>query len=416
MEVKAGYKQTDVGVIPENWKSTTVQGLAASTRNAIVGGPFGSDLVSLDYVDDGVPVIRGQNLGLQYISGNFVFVTSTKAKSLEANLARPDDIVFTQRGSLGQVSIVPKVPYDRYLISQSQMKLTVDQETADPLFFYYVFSSSQQQDCIRQNTIQTGVPHINLGILRGIPVQFPPFPEQCAIATALSDVDALISSLDKLIAKKRDIKQAAMQELLTGKRRLPGFSGAWERKRIEDVFTIFVGRSKRDQIVDGGRYWVADMGSVSTEGRLIVSKTTNCHDDFLRFGDLIMPKDDIGGGNIIGKVGYIDIDKTYVLGDHVFALRSKLGMSLFFSYVINGYKMNSELRKKVSGSAQLGISKKSVQEQEIPYPTVEEQAAIATVLTEIDAELTALVQKRDKTKAIKQGMMQELLTGRVRLT
>jgi len=235
MEVKAGYKESEVGVIPEDWGHTRIRGIASGARNAIVGGPFGSDLVSRDYVDEGVPVIRGQNMGGQRVSGNFAFVSAFKANSLEANLARPGDIVFTQRGTLGQVSLVPDAPFDRYLVSQSQMKLSVNRAVADPLFFFYVFNSEEQQELIRQSTIQTGVPHINLGILRDIPVQLPPLSEQHAIAVTLSDVDALIGALDQLIAKKRDLKQAAMQQLLTGDQRLPGFHGEWEVKRFSDI-------------------------------------------------------------------------------------------------------------------------------------------------------------------------------------
>jgi type I restriction enzyme S subunit len=157
------------------------------------------------------------------------------------------------------------------------------------------------------------------------------------------------------------------------------------------------------------------MGSVSTNGRLIVSKQTNHHGDFLNMGDLIMPKDDIGGGNIIGKVGYIDANDTYVLGDHVYCLRALQGNPRFLAYVINSHQTNSELRKKVIGSAQLGLGRKSVTEQEIQFPPLPEQTAIATVLSDMDLELAALEQRRDKTRALKQGMMQELLTGRTRL-
>ncbi|MCA1601894.1 MAG: restriction endonuclease subunit S, partial [Acidobacteria bacterium] len=104
------------------WRESTVSDITASVRNALVGGPFGSNLVSNDYVDSGVPVIRGQNMGGRWVSGEYAFVTKEKAGTLEANLARPGDIVFTQRGTLGQVSLVPTQPYDRYLVSQSQMK------------------------------------------------------------------------------------------------------------------------------------------------------------------------------------------------------------------------------------------------------------------------------------------------------
>jgi type I restriction enzyme S subunit len=231
----------------------------------------------------------------------------------------------------------------------------------------------------------------------------------------LSDVDGLLGGLDRLIAKKRDLKQAAMQQLLTGQTRLPGFHGEWEVKRLGDVFTISAGKSKSAFIAENGDFWICDMGSVSIAGRLIVSKRTNHRCDFLRKGDLIMPKDDIGGGNIIGKVGYIDANETYILGDHVYCLRALEGDSRFLAYTINSHRVNSELRKKVIGSAQLGLGRKSVTEQEIQIPPTPEQAAIAEVLTDIDAELAALEQRREKTRALKQAMMQELLTGRTRL-
>ncbi len=171
------------------WRKVAVGQIAATVRNALVGGPFGSNLVTRDYAPSGVPVIRGQNMGSRWVSGEFVFVSDAKADALEANIARPWDIVFTQRGTLGQVSVVPKHPNARYLVSQSQMKLTVNRELADPLFFYYVFSTTEQQDYIRQHAIQTGVPHTNLGVLRETPVPLPPIEEQRAIAHILGTLD-----------------------------------------------------------------------------------------------------------------------------------------------------------------------------------------------------------------------------------
>lgn len=171
------------------WREVTVSEIAATSRNALVGGPFGSNLVSRDYVEQGVPVVRGQNMGERWVGGDFVFVTPEKAKSLEANLAKPGDIVFTQRGTLGQVSLVPEGPYEKYLVSQSQMKLTVDRSTADALFFFYVFNSPEQQEHIRQNAIQTGVPHTNLSILRATRVPFPPLAEQKSASKILGALD-----------------------------------------------------------------------------------------------------------------------------------------------------------------------------------------------------------------------------------
>jgi type I restriction enzyme, S subunit len=171
-------------------KRFTVGDIAAPIKNALVGGPFGSNLVSADYVPVGIPVIRGQNMGYgRWVDGEFAFVTPDKAKALAPNTARPGDLIFTQRGTLGQVAIVPNGKYDKYIVSQSQMKLTPDPARVDTLFLYYLFTTEAQQDHIRQNAIQTGVPHTNLGILRTTPVQLPPVAEQRAISEILGALD-----------------------------------------------------------------------------------------------------------------------------------------------------------------------------------------------------------------------------------
>lgn len=177
-------------IAPTGWSRTTVGALAASSANALVGGPFGSNLVSADYVADGIPVIRGQNMGQgRWVGGEFAFVDDQKADELRANVARPGDIVFTQRGTLGQVAVVPPESFERYIVSQSQMKLTVDPTKADPLFVYYYFSTDEQQEYIKANAIQTGVPHTNLGVLRSTPITLPPLHEQRAIAAVLGALD-----------------------------------------------------------------------------------------------------------------------------------------------------------------------------------------------------------------------------------
>ena len=171
------------------WPEVTVGEIASSRQYALVGGPFGSNLVSRDYVPAGVPIIRGQNMGQRFIGGEFAYVSSEKAEALSANLARPGDVIFTQRGTLGQVSLVPNEPFEQYLISQSQMKLTVESKKADPLFLYYVFQTPEQLEHIRNHAIQTGVPHTNLGILRNTPIPLPPLGKQRAIARVLGALD-----------------------------------------------------------------------------------------------------------------------------------------------------------------------------------------------------------------------------------
>ncbi|HCF0643926.1 TPA: restriction endonuclease subunit S [Pseudomonas aeruginosa] len=185
-----------------------LEDLAAPIKNAIVGGPFGSNLVSKDYAESGVPVIRGQNMGRRWIAGPFAFVSPDKAESLSANKARPGDLVFTQRGTLGQVAIVPSGAFPEYIVSQSQMKITLNPARADVKFIYYVFCSQEQLDHIKNTAIQTGVPHINLGLLRKTPLRLPPLAVQREIAEVLGSLDDCIAILHETNATLEAMAQA----------------------------------------------------------------------------------------------------------------------------------------------------------------------------------------------------------------
>jgi type I restriction enzyme S subunit len=173
----------------------------------LVGGPFGSKLVSTDYVPEGVPVIRGQNLASPgyFDASEFVFVSEEKVeRDLSRNLAEPGDVVFTQRGTLGQVGIVPDAPFPRYVISQSQMRMRVDRRVAEPRYIYYCFRDPRMVQMIQARAITTGVPHINLGILAELPIPRRPLVEQRRIVEVLGALD------DKIAVNER-IAQTALE-------------------------------------------------------------------------------------------------------------------------------------------------------------------------------------------------------------
>ena len=257
--------------------------------------------------------------------------------------------------------------------------------------------------------------HIHAKDLADLEVLMPPLKEQEAISEALSDADAAIESLDSLIAKKRDVKQATMQQLLTSRTRLPGFNADWKEVLLGDICELSLAASKKSRSDGRGKYIIADMGSVSKDGSFLTHKTTDVREDVLRTGDLVMPKDDIGGGQIIGKAVLVDEDERYVLGDHVYRLRLSDGCPAFVRYGINSYKVNIQLRSKVVGSAQLGLGRRAVLEQPISFPLLKEQEAIAEVLSVMDDELETLTEQVSKLRMMKEGMMQDLLTGKVRL-
>jgi len=219
------FKDSPVGRIPAGWGIARVNEIQAKAKYSCVGGPFGSDLTSKHYVEKaGVPVIRGSNLPLDFRRFNdqgFVYVSEKKADSLSKNMAYPGDLVFTQRGTLGQVGLIPDdARYKRYVVSQSQMKLTIDELIVNKEFLYQFFLSGTFLRALDQQTIATGLPHINLGILKSFVLPLPPMPEQVEIGAVLSAVDRKTGKLRAKLDTHIALKKALMQDLLTGKVRV----------------------------------------------------------------------------------------------------------------------------------------------------------------------------------------------------
>lgn len=411
-------KAAEIGVIPTDWCCVSANEIAAKRPNAIVGGPFGSDLVSKDYVSAGVPVIRGQNMSRRLVSGEFAFVTKSKARQLEANLARPGDIVFTQRGTLGQVAIVPNDSFAQYVISQSQMKLSVNTDLASANFILHYFLSSEGQKQIIDSAIQTGIPHTNLGILRSYQVPLPASRrEQEAIAEALSDADALIESLEQLLAKKRNIKQGAMQELLTGKKRLPGFRGSWVRKCLGDLALLSKAgvnpaSTPNTQFThfslpafDAGRVPIIEQGEHIGSNKFIVPQNailvSKLNPRITRvWAPSYIPANAVCSTEFLVLVASEAIHRNflaYLCSSPAVCVRMKL-------HAIG----TTGSHQRIHPSQVLAI------EVRIPENEIE-QGAVAAALADMDAEIAALEAKLTKARQLKQGMMQELLTGRIRL-
>lgn len=278
--------------------------------------------------------------------------------------------------------------------------LRAKHDSSVPYFLFSQLFSEGVNDQIDKILSGSNYPAINSRDVKLIEIPCPPqVSEQRAIAEVLSDVDRLINSLDALIAKKRAIKQAAMQQLLTGKTRLPGFSGEWETKRFEELFRRLNGNSHKIQASEysvNGIHPVIDQGQDAIVGYSDqTEKLFKCPaDGVIVFGDHTR----------IFK--FVDVD-FLIRADGTQLLAMKRGdMTKFFYYQL--------LTKDIPNT---GYNRhfKFLKELAFKTPKSDEQRAIAAVLSDIDAEIAALEQRRDKTLAIKQGMMQQLLTGRVRL-
>jgi type I restriction enzyme, S subunit len=367
VELKRGYKQTEVGAIPAAWDTKKLGDFVRLQR--------GHDLTEHERGPGEVPVMSpaGQN-GFH-----------------DRALATGPGVVVGRSGaSFGQVHWCGT----DYWPHNTALYVT-DFCGNDPRFAFYFLKA---QDFSRFNT-GGAQPSLNRNFIYPIPVGVPQLPEQRAIAAALSDVDALIGALGQLIAKKRDLKQAAMQQLFTGQRRLPGFHGEWKTESFGNV--LFRVDSKDHQI-QTSEYQTTGVFPVVDQGKEPMVGFSDRKDKRFR-----CPK---GGVIVFGDhtciVKFVDFD--FVVGaDGTQILAAKEGHCARFHAFQLQYR----------GIPSTGYNRhfKFLKERALPAPPLPEQTAIATVLSDIDAEIAALEARRDKTRALKQGMMQELLTGRIRL-
>ena len=282
-------------------------------------------------------------------------------------------------------------------------------------YLYYQIEAAK--DRMIELAGQTAVPIINKGDFENLMIPVPPRPEQEKIAEALSDVDALLAAMTKLIEKKRAIKQGAMQQLLTGKKRLAGFTGKWVEKRLGDVGE-FVGRGTPSTTISS--YWGGDIDWYTPAeigyAKYVNSSNRRITNEGLRNSAArVLP-----AGAILlttrASIGLRAILKHEAATNQGFQslIVNEESDSEFMYYFLS--TVAEEMESRASGSTFLEISSSKLKEIPIVVPqTVTEQQAIASVLLDMDAEIAALEAKRAKYESIKQGMMQELLTGKVSL-
>jgi type I restriction enzyme S subunit len=432
--IPPGYKLTEVGVIPEDWDIKRL-------------GDMG------DVVRGGSPRPAGDP---RYFNGNFIpwltvaaltnisehqldvintagFLTEEGSKHSRI-LSTGTLIIANSGATLGVAKLLGMT-----CCANDGIAAIINQSDGDKKYLCF-YINSQTRNLREVIATGNGQPNLNTGLIWQLVVPYPPLAEQSAIAAALSDLDALIAKLDQIIAKKRDIKQAAMQELLTGKTRLPirmengelkmdnegnpvRFSGEWEKKPISS-FSTFVTKGatpttygfnwEKDGVVFLRSECVSSNGLDLTQS-MFISKVahTVLNRGEVQSGDILMTitgnvgrvirlGSDFGIANINQHIARIRVNSPDVLSEFIFHWLSQHNIRANYSLI-------------TTGQAYPQISLKQVRDTVIPLPSLSEQTAIARVLSDMDAEIAAFEARREKTKLIKQGMMQELLTGRTRL-
>ncbi|PKM81031.1 MAG: restriction endonuclease subunit S [Firmicutes bacterium HGW-Firmicutes-14] len=433
--IPKGYKQTEVGVIPEDWEVHELGTIICSMQ---LGGNYpNTEKETLN------PLIKMGNLG----RGNIVldkleYITNiiTPSEKDKLNLG---DILFNTRNTLdlvGKIAIWQNELSIAYFNSNI-LRLKFDSNLVSSNHFMN-FVLNTKLVLIQLRGIATGttsVAAIYTRDLAKIRVPLPTLAEQTAIANALSDTDALIQSLEKLIAKKRAIKQGAMQQLLTGKKRLPGFGNKtkkykqtelglipedWKSCRFEDVLTGF--SSGMTPYRGRPEYYKGDIPWI-TSGELDYNVVTDTEEKITKEAVIktslkILPKETfliaitgLEAEGTRGSCGIVGVEATTNQSCMaLFPIKNEITLEyLYHFYVLYG---NELAFKYCQGTKQQSYTGRIAKVLPINLPpTITEQTRIASILSDMDAEIAAMENKLAKYKQIKQGMMQTLLTGRIRL-
>jgi type I restriction enzyme, S subunit len=415
VEVRPGYKQTEAGVIPADWDATPLGELASVTAG---GTP---SRTNANYWNGDIPWITTSEVDFYTINHADQFITKEGLNNSAAKVLPPGTLLMALYGqgkTRGKIGILGIEAATNQACAAISLKHAVSRE-----FIFHFLAS--RYDAIRNLSNTGNQENLNSSLVRSIPVLLPPEAEQRAIAAALSDADALLEALTRLIAKKRDLKQAAMQQLLTGQTRLPGFRGEWEVKTLGDLGATYgglTGKTKSDFGDGTGRYitFMNVMTNVVIDSeafeqvRVSPAESQNrvLKGDLLFNGSSETPEE-------VAMCAVLTADIPHLfLNSFCFGLRLRPDCDadgLFLAYYLRSKEGRELMKSLAQGSTRYNLSKVALLNAPLRLPSHPEQTAIAAILSDMDAELSALEARRDKARAFKQAMMQELLIGRTRL-
>ncbi|WP_296277007.1 restriction endonuclease subunit S [Pseudomonas sp. UBA7530] len=410
-EVRPGYKQTEVGIIPQDWEVKRLRDISPSQTVGLVINPS-------SYFEEAgtIPMLVGSHVSENSISWQTANkITEKSNNQISASRLYANDLVMVRVGEPGVTAVVPP---ELDGCNCASMMIIRQGRAFDSTWLCYVMNSDIGRKQVENVQYGTAQKQFNISDAVNFVYPIPPFAEQKAIASTLSGVESVITSLDQLIAKKRDIQQAAMQQLLTGQRRLPGFSEEWEMKRLGDVGELISGgtpKTSNPEYWGGNIKWCTPTDITRSKGKYLSETERNISEAGLAdSGARLLP----AGSLLIctrATIGELKIARTPLCTNQGFkSLICHDDISQEFMY----YKlltMKKDMIERAFGSTFLEISKANISAITFSVPPQAEQKAIATILSDMDTELAALEARRDKARHIKQGMMQELLTGRTRL-
>ncbi len=408
-QVIGNYKQTEIGLIPIDWNIYELNSLIDLNRSIRYG-----IVQPGKYDPNGRFMVRGQDYSFGWVDSNEMFRVTPEVEERYKNARLTGgDIILTIVGAgTGKLEVVPDWLHGAN-ITQTTARIAVDKQKANSNYCKYYFQSAAGKIQISLYVKGAAQPGLNIRDVKIFKIPLPPkISEQTAIATALSDTDNYITHLEKLIAKKRLIKQGAMQELLRPKK-------GWVVKKLGEIATFYKGKGlPKSHLKENGKYKCIHYGELFTKYKESINtilsytdKNDNCF--YSVSNDVLMPTSDVTP-NGLATASCIKEDGV-ILGGDVLVIRISPSLldGIFFSFYVT--QNREQVMKLVSGSTVYHLSGSDMMDFEIVYPKIEEQNKIATILSDMDAEIITLEKKLAKALNIKQGMMQQLLTGKIRL-
>lgn len=416
VEMKSGYKMTEVGVIPEDWEVKNV------SESCLIKARIGwQGLKKSEYMPSGdYLLITGTDFDNGQVNWKSCAYVSKARYEQDSNIKiRPQDILISKDGTIGKVAYLGMIPKAGTLNS-GIFVIRANDRKIDQVFLSKIFMSFYFEEFLNRLVAGSTINHLYQKDFVKFCFPLPNSEEQVAIAAALSDVDSLISVLTKKIEKKKTIRQGLVQQLLTGKKRLPGFCGDWVKKKVSSVSDILRGGSPRpieNYIVkSGGVNWIK-IGDVDSSAKYIFRTNEQIiesgiqYSRFVHSGDLLLSNSMSFGRPYILKTEGCIHDGWLVIQNY-----DKYFDKEFLYYLLGSDEVLKQYKSLAAGSSVLNLNKDIVGKVVLYFPpSISEQTAIANILSDCDSEIAALEEKRDKYKEIKQGMMQQLLTGKIRL-
>lgn len=415
VEMKSGYKMTEVGVIPEDWEVKNV------SESCLIKARIGwQGLKKSEYMSSGdYLLITGTDFDNGQVNWKSCAYVSKARYEQDSNIKiRPQDILISKDGTIGKVAYLGMIPKAGTLNS-GIFVIRANDRKIDQVFLSKIFMSFYFEEFLNRLVAGSTINHLYQKDFVKFCFPLPNSEEQVAIAAALSDVDSLISALTKKIEKKKAIKQGLMQQLLTGKKRLSGFNDKWKSMLLGDIAEVKDGTHQTPQYVkSGGKPFYSVENVTADDFKNVKHISLEEHKALtsnyrMEKGDVLMTR--IGS---IGCCKYVDwdVDASFYVSLALLKINEKYD-SKFISYLSNikSFKEEVMLNSLVFAIPQkINLGNISLIKVYIPTSKAE-QTAISNILSDCDSEIAALEEKRDKYKEIKQGMMQQLLTGKIRL-